>query len=204
MSAAPRITGVSSTNVVSGGGEHRYATQGLRSLLTSSMQVSDAAGVKDQGQISKLLMMRLEGHGLMENTGGQTKGDPNAWRLTPHGEEVLLFAAVCSRASRQKEWASETGQGRGAKRPAGVPGKTPRRSARKLSRNAEMRRSSCSKRTVPDGDVLIKATPPNFHSNGRVNTVNLRPLDGCDVLGASCRSAVIERFLNRSEERSAA
>ena len=31
-------------------------------------EVSEVAGVKDQGQISRLMMARLEGHGLVENT----------------------------------------------------------------------------------------------------------------------------------------
>jgi DNA-binding MarR family transcriptional regulator len=53
----------------------------------SNRQISDVAGIRDQGQISKLLT-RLEGHGLLENTGGQTLGVPNAWRLTSHGEEI--------------------------------------------------------------------------------------------------------------------
>jgi AcrR family transcriptional regulator/DNA-binding MarR family transcriptional regulator len=53
----------------------------------SNLRVAQAAGVKDQGQISKLLA-RLEGHGMLENTGGPTAG-ANAWRLTPRGEELL-------------------------------------------------------------------------------------------------------------------
>jgi AcrR family transcriptional regulator/DNA-binding MarR family transcriptional regulator len=53
----------------------------------SNRQISDAAGIRDQGQISKLLA-RLEGHGLLRNTGGQTLGVTNAWRLTVHGEEI--------------------------------------------------------------------------------------------------------------------
>jgi AcrR family transcriptional regulator len=54
----------------------------------NNREVSDAAGVSDQGQISKLLA-RLEGHGLLQNTGGSTQGVPRAWRLTSRGEEVL-------------------------------------------------------------------------------------------------------------------
>jgi AcrR family transcriptional regulator/DNA-binding MarR family transcriptional regulator len=56
---------------------------------TSNREVAAAAGVSDQGQISKLLA-RLERLGLIENTGeGQPSGEPNAWRLTPRGEGVL-------------------------------------------------------------------------------------------------------------------
>jgi chromosome segregation and condensation protein ScpB len=54
----------------------------------SNRQVAEAAGVHDQGQISKLLA-RLEHLGLIHNTGqGHTKGEPNAWNLTPKGEHV--------------------------------------------------------------------------------------------------------------------
>jgi hypothetical protein len=56
----------------------------------SNRQIADAAGVQDQGQISKLLA-RLEHLGLIENTGlGPARGEPNAWRLTPRGHEVEL------------------------------------------------------------------------------------------------------------------
>jgi AcrR family transcriptional regulator/DNA-binding MarR family transcriptional regulator len=58
----------------------------------SNRQISDAAGIRDQGQISKLLA-RLEGHGLLENTGGQTAGIPNAWHLTPRGEEIVSLSS---------------------------------------------------------------------------------------------------------------
>ncbi len=54
----------------------------------SNRQISDVAGVPDQGQISKLLS-RLEGLGLIENTGeGQPSGEPNAWRLALRGRQV--------------------------------------------------------------------------------------------------------------------
>jgi AcrR family transcriptional regulator len=54
----------------------------------SSREVGDAAGVSDQGQISKLLW-RLEHLGLIANGvehGG--RGGPNAWSLTPKGGEL--------------------------------------------------------------------------------------------------------------------
>jgi len=54
----------------------------------NNREVADAAGVSDQGQISKLLA-RLEGHGLLQNTGGHTQGIARAWRLTPRGEEIV-------------------------------------------------------------------------------------------------------------------
>ncbi len=85
--------------------EHRDPLRGLEMRLTyrtvrvlvaigahpgaSNRQIADAAGVEDQGQISKLLR-RLESLGLVINTGqGHSKGEPNM--LDPHasaGEEV--------------------------------------------------------------------------------------------------------------------
>ncbi len=54
----------------------------------SNRGVASAAGIADQGQISKLLT-RLQNLGLIRNEGeGQPKGAPNAWALTPKGEEV--------------------------------------------------------------------------------------------------------------------
>jgi AcrR family transcriptional regulator len=54
----------------------------------SNREVAGAAGVADQGQISKLLA-RLEHLGLVRNTGvGHLKGEPNAWELTVRGWEV--------------------------------------------------------------------------------------------------------------------
>jgi hypothetical protein len=57
----------------------------------SNRQVADRAQVADPGQISRLLA-RLEGLGLLVNTGGQTQGVANAWRLTSRGEEVVRDA----------------------------------------------------------------------------------------------------------------
>jgi AcrR family transcriptional regulator len=57
----------------------------------NNRQVADAAGVSDQGQISKLLA-RLECLGLLRNTGAETQGAPNAWKLTPRGERVLSLS----------------------------------------------------------------------------------------------------------------
>jgi AcrR family transcriptional regulator/DNA-binding MarR family transcriptional regulator len=53
----------------------------------TNREIATAAGVKDEGQISRLLA-RLEKHGLLQNTGGLAKG-ANAWRLTPRGEELV-------------------------------------------------------------------------------------------------------------------
>jgi AcrR family transcriptional regulator/DNA-binding MarR family transcriptional regulator len=54
----------------------------------NNRQIADAAGIADQGQISKLLS-RLEHIGLAQNIGGGVRrGEPNAWRLTPKGHEL--------------------------------------------------------------------------------------------------------------------
>lgn len=54
----------------------------------SNRRIADAAGVSDQGQISKLLA-RLDNLGLVENGGfGQLKGESNSWYLTTRGREV--------------------------------------------------------------------------------------------------------------------
>jgi len=55
---------------------------------SSNRQIATVAGIADQGQISKLLS-RLQSLGLIANAGGDhSKGEPNAWSLTPTGEEV--------------------------------------------------------------------------------------------------------------------
>ncbi len=54
----------------------------------SNRQVGDAAGIRDQGQVSKLLS-RLRQLGLVENAvEPQVKGEANGWTLTPRGEDV--------------------------------------------------------------------------------------------------------------------
>jgi AcrR family transcriptional regulator len=54
----------------------------------SNRMMATAAGIVDQGQISKLLA-RLHGLGLIENAGGKPpRGEPNAWVLTAKGWEV--------------------------------------------------------------------------------------------------------------------
>jgi AcrR family transcriptional regulator len=54
----------------------------------SNRQISEYAGISDQGQVSKLLR-RLASLGLLSNTGpGHLKGEPNAWALTVKGEQV--------------------------------------------------------------------------------------------------------------------
>ena len=54
----------------------------------SNREIASAAGIADQGQVSKLLT-RLEHLGLVRNDGvGHAKGAPNAWLLTERGREV--------------------------------------------------------------------------------------------------------------------
>lgn len=63
----------------------------------SNRGVADLAGVADPGQISKLLA-RLERLGLTVNTGlGHTKGEPNAWELTPLGRQVAQRLRMSTR-----------------------------------------------------------------------------------------------------------
>jgi AcrR family transcriptional regulator len=60
----------------------------------SNRQVADCAGIHDPGQVSKLLR-RLEHLGLLANDGqSRVSGEPNAWRLTPKGEQVTHSIAL--------------------------------------------------------------------------------------------------------------
>jgi DNA-binding MarR family transcriptional regulator len=59
----------------------------------SNREIADHAGVADQGQISKLLA-RLERLELIHNTGPITKGEPNAWQLTPKGHEIQQAVGI--------------------------------------------------------------------------------------------------------------
>ncbi len=80
--------------------EMRLTYRTVRVLLSiaanpgaSNREVGAAAGIDDQGQISKLLG-RLEKLGLIENSGaGQVRGAPNAWELTNRGVEVERLVA---------------------------------------------------------------------------------------------------------------
>jgi AcrR family transcriptional regulator/DNA-binding MarR family transcriptional regulator len=61
---------------------------------SSNRQLGEAAGIGDQGQISKLLG-RLGRLGLVENTGpGHRSGERNVWSLTPKGYEVERAVAA--------------------------------------------------------------------------------------------------------------
>jgi AcrR family transcriptional regulator len=68
----------------------------------SNRGVGNAAGIPDQGQLSKLLA-RLQGLGLVENTAPLRRGAANAWQLTPEGEQVARvvgMGAVVGAAAR--------------------------------------------------------------------------------------------------------
>jgi AcrR family transcriptional regulator len=55
---------------------------------SSNREIGEAAGIGDQGQMSKMLG-RLERLGLVQNAGlAPGKGAPNAWVLTPKGRQV--------------------------------------------------------------------------------------------------------------------
>jgi DNA-binding MarR family transcriptional regulator len=77
------------------------ARLGERELLPSpspsNVEVARAAGIADQAQISRMLK-RLEGHGLLRNSGGAGAGAgaPNAWVLTPRGEALIRVSRVFS------------------------------------------------------------------------------------------------------------
>lgn len=59
----------------------------------SNRGVGNAAGIPDQGQVSKLLA-RLQGLGLVENTAPPRKGASNAWKLTLAGEQVARVVGM--------------------------------------------------------------------------------------------------------------
>jgi hypothetical protein len=45
-------------------------------------------------------LARLEGHGLLQNTGRETQGSPYAWHLTLRGEEILRAGRTQQHPSR--------------------------------------------------------------------------------------------------------
>jgi hypothetical protein len=56
------------------------------------------SGIKDEGQVSKLLS-RLERMAVIENRGlGQDRGASNAWHLTTLGSELVRATDVCVHA----------------------------------------------------------------------------------------------------------
>jgi len=78
------------------------AELGGRGSDPSNRMVGDHAGIPDQGQISKLLA-RLKRLGLLQNSGesSHSKGEANAWQLTPTGRSVVQAIAVSTRHPSQ-------------------------------------------------------------------------------------------------------
>jgi AcrR family transcriptional regulator/DNA-binding MarR family transcriptional regulator/alkylated DNA nucleotide flippase Atl1 len=65
-------------------------------VIATNREVARVAGVRDEGQISRILK-RLERHGLLENVrgGGRgSRGESNAWQLTWRGEGIERAARV--------------------------------------------------------------------------------------------------------------
>jgi AcrR family transcriptional regulator len=78
------------------------AAEGGRGSHPSNRVIADDSGIGDEGQMSRLLR-RLERAGLIENRGeGHTRGEPNAWRLTPRGRAVHLALAGSAEAPAQQ------------------------------------------------------------------------------------------------------
>ncbi len=75
------------------------ANLGEQGAYPSNREIARTAGVKDEGQISRVLA-RLQGHGLLDNAGGPTTGG-NAWQLTPRGSELLSASRPTPRGARQ-------------------------------------------------------------------------------------------------------
>jgi AcrR family transcriptional regulator len=71
------------------------AEQGARGLRPSNREIATAIGVSHKSQISKLLS-QLQDDGLAVKS-TVASGGPNAWRLTPRGEEAAR--AIAARAS---------------------------------------------------------------------------------------------------------
>ena len=107
---APRTT-----NGVDSGGVFPFRDLGLRLTYrtlvvleavasnpgASNRQLADAAGISDQGQISKLLA-RLQRAELLTNHGaGHVKGEPNAWHLTSTGRTVADAIKPTTRSEGQ-------------------------------------------------------------------------------------------------------
>ncbi|HTZ63707.1 MAG TPA: winged helix-turn-helix domain-containing protein [Solirubrobacteraceae bacterium] len=73
---------------------------------SNNREIADAAGLRDEGQTSKLLS-RLEQRGLVENVGlGAAYGEPNEWLLTGAGRRVLNTMPLRSLADTGRGGAS--------------------------------------------------------------------------------------------------
>lgn len=91
------------------------AEMGERGIRPSNRQIGELAGISDQGQASKLLarLTRLE---LIENAPSEyVKGAPNAWRLTPQGEQL---AKSVTQHTNSGDLGARAANGRGTSRTA--------------------------------------------------------------------------------------
>jgi AcrR family transcriptional regulator/DNA-binding MarR family transcriptional regulator len=77
---------------------HLVLTAVAENVGASNREIASAAGVRDEGQISKLLA-RLQDRGLIHNTAGMTAGFPKAWQLTPRGEALIHASRPPSRSA---------------------------------------------------------------------------------------------------------
>jgi AcrR family transcriptional regulator/DNA-binding MarR family transcriptional regulator len=78
----------------------QVASLNERGATPSNREVAQAAGVRDEGQISKLLS-RLQAQSLLENTGGGHPSAGNAWRLTSRGREILSASSPVPAGAEQ-------------------------------------------------------------------------------------------------------
>jgi AcrR family transcriptional regulator/DNA-binding MarR family transcriptional regulator len=75
------------------------ASLGNQEISPSNREVARAAGVKDEGQISRLLA-RLESHGMLQNTSSHL-ATGNAWQLTPRSRQLLAATSPVARGVGQ-------------------------------------------------------------------------------------------------------
>lgn len=79
---------------------------------SSNREIAEAAGLRDEGQASKLLS-RLEQRGAIVNTGlGAAYGEPNSWLLTTHGESIARSTERGATPAVRRRSTSSSSQGR--------------------------------------------------------------------------------------------
>ena len=65
-----------------------------RGSYPSNRQVGDAAGIRDQGQVSKLLARLSRSASSRTRAKPRAKGEPNAWTLTTSGHQVRASVSL--------------------------------------------------------------------------------------------------------------
>ncbi len=81
---------------------------------STNRDIALAAGLRDEGQTSKLLR-RLQREGIIENVGlGASYGEPNSWHLTAHGTEVARMTeyGLAPKPRRRRGARGASGRGR--------------------------------------------------------------------------------------------